>query len=254
MAHDDALQILRHFDFKVGAVPLPWVVMVAYDSCRVTLRDSVTSALRVEVLEGSPPKRIAPWVMREKMLNAKTDAEIIAFLNHVGGCAPSGESNFGACIRDIGHFHFAQNLITTMMLEPVGRWARLFTDSEDDALFYTVWNALSPINTSVELVDNQLAIAVNAATFLDVVFATIYIDKLRGVIYRRCKRRDCPRIFEVQSRHGQRYCQQYCAHLASMRRNREALRRAGKRRRRLVEQPELRAEHAPVTTKREGER
>jgi hypothetical protein len=49
---------------------------------------------------------------------------------------------------------------------------------------------------------------------------TIAFDLLRKVRFRKCARPDCHEVFEVKSKHRQRFCQQYCAHLESVRRQR----------------------------------
>ena len=52
--------------------------------------------------------------------------------------------------------------------------------------------------------------------------ATITFDHLRKVKSRICARPDCDAIFTVNSKHGKIYCDQSCAHLESVRRNRAA--------------------------------
>jgi hypothetical protein len=48
------------------------------------------------------------------------------------------------------------------------------------------------------------------------------IDLLRRLEFKTCARGDCEMPFEVTSNHERAYCSQYCAHLASVRRNRKA--------------------------------
>lgn len=52
--------------------------------------------------------------------------------------------------------------------------------------------------------------------------ATITIDLLRKVKFRKCKRHDCSEVFEIESRHRRMYCGQPCAHLESVRKQRRA--------------------------------
>lgn len=52
--------------------------------------------------------------------------------------------------------------------------------------------------------------------------ATITIDRLQKVKFRKCKRHDCVEIFELESRHKRLYCGQPCAHLESVRKQRRA--------------------------------
>jgi len=50
---------------------------------------------------------------------------------------------------------------------------------------------------------------------------TITIDLMRKVKFRICARPDCATPFPIESRHRRAYCCQYCAHLESVRRNRQ---------------------------------
>jgi hypothetical protein len=60
--------------------------------------------------------------------------------------------------------------------------------------------------------------------------ATITIDLLRKVKFRKCKRPDCSEVFELESRHKRLYCGQPCAHLESVRKQR---RKAAKQKNKL---------------------
>jgi len=55
---------------------------------------------------------------------------------------------------------------------------------------------------------------------LDAILATVYIDSLRGIETQVCALSDCEEIFEITSQHGKRYCSNYHAYLASVRRSR----------------------------------
>jgi hypothetical protein len=55
---------------------------------------------------------------------------------------------------------------------------------------------------------------------LEAILATVYVDGLNGVSYKLCGLNDCPRVFEVTSKHEREYCSQACAHKASVRRRR----------------------------------
>jgi hypothetical protein len=62
---------------------------------------------------------------------------------------------------------------------------------------------------------------------------TVTIDLLHGVKFKICARPDCRRPFPVRSKHRQKYCEQYCGHLESVRRNRKLTRvQVGNRKRR----------------------
>jgi len=55
----------------------------------------------------------------------------------------------------------------------------------------------------------------------DAFMHSITLDLLRGVKYRLCARPDCGVTFSIDSHHKRAYCQNYCAHLESLRRQRQ---------------------------------
>jgi hypothetical protein len=55
---------------------------------------------------------------------------------------------------------------------------------------------------------------------LEAIYTSITVDFLRGVHFRICARKDCGKPFAAE-RKGKRYCEQYCAHLVSVRRTRK---------------------------------
>jgi hypothetical protein len=66
----------------------------------------------------------------------------------------------------------------------------------------------------------KLIAEVITGTALDAILATIYIDNLRGVETEVCALVGCEQTFEVNSKHGKKYCCNYHAHLASVRKSR----------------------------------
>lgn len=59
--------------------------------------------------------------------------------------------------------------------------------------------------------------------------ATITIDLLRKVKFRKCKRADCSEVFKLESKHKRVYCSQPCAHLESVRKQRRVAARQKKK-------------------------
>jgi hypothetical protein len=49
---------------------------------------------------------------------------------------------------------------------------------------------------------------------------TVLVDVLRDVKFKQCARPDCAFVFALESNHRREYCDQYCAHLQSLRRKR----------------------------------
>lgn len=72
-------------------------------------------------------------------------------------------------------------------------------------------------------------LGVKASNCSHAIKVTITLDHLRSVRSRICARPDCDNIFTVESKHGKRYCNQYCAHLVSVRKNRAAAKKAKSR-------------------------
>ena len=59
------------------------------------------------------------------------------------------------------------------------------------------------------------------STCRDAIEATIIFDFVQGLKFRRCTLKDCAIPFKLKSGHKRKYCSQYHAHLASIRRNRK---------------------------------
>jgi hypothetical protein len=47
--------------------------------------------------------------------------------------------------------------------------------------------------------------------------ASVFLDRMDGFIWRRCRREDCRNIFELKSKRNKIYCSTECAHLKSVR-------------------------------------
>ena len=80
----------------------------------------------------------------------------------------------------------------------------------------------------------RLIAHVTAATALDAILATIYIDKLRGIETKVCALDGCDETFEVKSKHRQKYCSNYHAHFASVINNRKEKKNKAKKKGRLA--------------------
>lgn len=72
----------------------------------------------------------------------------------------------------------------------------------------------------------KLIAEVTAATALDAILATVYVDKLRGLDLQVCALKECNKTFERSTDHRKIYCSQTHAHLASVRRKRANEKRA----------------------------
>jgi hypothetical protein len=59
-------------------------------------------------------------------------------------------------------------------------------------------------------------------TTIEAVLATAYVDNLIGINYGLCALPDCPRLYEITSKHKRGFCSQACGHKASVRNRRTA--------------------------------
>jgi hypothetical protein len=62
-------------------------------------------------------------------------------------------------------------------------------------------------------------LTINVSCCLEALRLSVEIDMVRGVKFRQCARKDCCAPYTVETRHKRKYCTQYCAHLASVRRS-----------------------------------
>jgi hypothetical protein len=58
--------------------------------------------------------------------------------------------------------------------------------------------------------------------------ATVQFKLAQGSAFRTCARKDCRLPFEITSKHKRRFCSQYCAHLTSLRKRRQTMRKRAK--------------------------
>jgi hypothetical protein len=147
------------------------------------------------------------WIMRDEFLNLKHDTEALRrFLNKWGVV-----NGFQSAIGPVGN-RFQQSiqfqlphLIWKAQMEfrraLVGtrkRWLR-------SNLLY-----LTPTGTPPYL-------SVDAPNCSCAISATITIDRLSGVKFGICKRKDCRRLFEHTTKHTRFYCSWSCAHVVAIR-------------------------------------
>ena len=73
-------------------------------------------------------------------------------------------------------------------------------------------------NLPMELVFRQpMGAIVRCKDVEDALRATVFLDKLRGLPWKRCARKDCGKPFEVKGKRERLYCSPECAHLQSVR-------------------------------------
>ncbi|MGI4981301.1 MAG: hypothetical protein ACRYHB_13020 [Janthinobacterium lividum] len=169
-----------------------------------------------------------PWKMREEFLHLpESNDALLAFLNRWGNW------NFGAL--SVHSYRFSMREFERLESKP---WIECVSA-------FLVWRErkrlreamLAPPemwlsnNASLGFTASRQQfpyLGIKAGTCLRAIEITITLDHLRNVKSRICARPDCNNIFTVESNHGKTYCDQYCAHLVSVRRNRSAAKQAKK--------------------------
>lgn len=62
---------------------------------------------------------------------------------------------------------------------------------------------------------------ITTTTFLESMLLTLAIDRISDAKVGKCARPDCQVLFATTTGHDKKYCQRYCAHIESVRRDRE---------------------------------
>ena len=163
-----------------------------------------------------------PWLMREEFMHLPEDNDaLLAFLNRWGSWSVGALS--------VHSYRFSMADFTRLESRPWIECVSAFLVWRErkrlrDAMLATPKEWLSGSASLGFTASRQVFpyLGVKATTCLRAIEVTITLDHLRNVRSRICARPDCDNIFTVESKHGKMYCDQYCAHLVSVRRNRSA--------------------------------
>ena len=68
---------------------------------------------------------------------------------------------------------------------------------------------------------NSPRVVITTATLLDAVLLSILIDRVKKARVQKCARPDCGILFTSENEHAKKYCSRNCAHVESVRRDRE---------------------------------
>lgn len=168
---------------------------------------------------GLAERKIADaWEMRGEFLKLKPDpSAILDFLNSWGPWRSTDQ--------------FSQNYWRHARLNEIisshQRWIRALSSPPEQWFKFAGWShsisakaGFPPFWVSTE----------GCKTAID---TTITIDFLNGVRFAVCQRPDCngTKYFAITTEHSRKYCSQYCGHIESVRRGRQAKRQKAKRRR-----------------------
>lgn len=171
--------------------------------------------------QADPPtkaERIDPWILRDEFLRVQPNAsELVRFLNRWGVWTRQygvprpgllGKKNPG----DGPVFVFADSIWSD---QDAFRTALKSSDA-------TAWLSRFTLG-GFEARDAFPHFVQRVSNCRDAIAATITFDFLRGSKFRLCALKDCQVPFRLESDHKRRFCNQYHAHLASVRRNRKRI-------------------------------
>jgi hypothetical protein len=186
-------------------------------------------------LPGPPrtPRTFDGQTVRESFMAIKGEEDALRFLNECGSFTSlaDAESRHGwelrellACQSLFGQLttrppstwgHYAQTLISPGSYLHPGMLNDIQRSASHTVEFH--WKDLRPVHWHGA---THLAV-IKTTNVVATILATIEIDHLRGATFRLCARPDCPRSFEITSKHNRIYCSQECGHLVSVRNTRE---------------------------------
>jgi hypothetical protein len=163
-----------------------------------------------------------PWQMRDEFLRLKRDDEaLLDFVNKWGEwdsevLFPIGGQTIARKID-----HYCPRFILPDRVWKMQDFYRsaLRTPAEEWLTRFAMLGGLKKRSTFPYL-------AANSASCRTAIETTITIDLLKKVRFRACARPDCDNVFSLDSRHKRKYCQQYCGHLESVRKQRQATQKA----------------------------
>ncbi len=172
----------------------------------------------------SQPVYLDPWSVREDFLTLGTEADFLRFLNQVG--------RFSSPIYDhdweLADFTGWQEVFRELLRRSPRTWDQYLEELNMGTPRFNVLlirMVIAEINTvrfhlSFKWQGKVQVGIVKVNHAASAMLATILIDRLRGATFRFCARHDCRKAFEIISKHKRKYCDQYCAHLESLRRMR----------------------------------
>jgi hypothetical protein len=173
-----------------------------------------------------------PWKVRADFLGIGSDQEILDFLNQVGRFTPSMRMGWRVTGHwDVDDFRCWQRMFREFMKRSPDRWDQIverLAVPGVSRLMKRVLKASCTFAIRFRWKGEQhsewrgaphLAV-IESGDAVTAMLATIYLDHLHGTKFGFCARPDCGKAFEITSRHKRKFCDQYCAHLQSLRRMR----------------------------------
>ena len=166
------------------------------------------------------------WLLREKLLDSRTDADLVEFLNE---CCYACVNN-DLIMRPLKLEHLSPSLAKylhelkdlLMKWMPLGprSWHKLEGRFSKSLLEYVCLGTGRHHSLTAAFGwsrDGAPTVTVFAHDEIEAIILTVHIDHLRRVRFKSCARPDCRKPFRLTSRHRRLYCGPYCGHLVAVR-------------------------------------
>lgn len=189
------------------------------------LPESLSQLLLAFPSEEMDVRELNPWTMRDEFLRLEeTNAALLSFLSRWGWWERSGAFSYIEDEHSVGKLGEPYPIAVLPFLV----WKRR-KELRDGMLGKPdAWLANNAALGFTQRRSKYPYLGMTDTTCVNAIETTITLDHMRKTKWRICKRPDCGNIFAVESEHGKVYCEQYCAHLVSVRRNRAAAKRTKK--------------------------
>jgi hypothetical protein len=158
------------------------------------------------------------WKVRDEFLNLRTEEGFLSFLNRTGRFT----ARFGKGTWSYTDFLQWQRTFREFLNVRPPRWGAWLSSLPNHRdLFMNAVRQHVDFRIQFHWRSRQHAAIILAEDSLTAILASIYVDHMRGARYSFCSRPDCRKPYEVVTKHKRKYCNQYCAHLESVRRMRK---------------------------------
>ena len=184
----------------------------------LAVNESLAELLVAFPSSNAATREMDAWKMRDEFLRLdESNDALLNFLNRWGSWDQSGSlyavEPTGTALRPIG-------TPVPIAILPCLVWERRQELREGMLSKPDLWLSNNAMLGAMQSRATYPYLTITDSTCAKAIETTITLDHLRKTIWRKCARPDCETVFVVESAHGKVYCEQYCGHLESLRRNR----------------------------------
>ena len=163
-------------------------------------------------------RKINPWDLRREFLTLRRKAaDLLGFLNKWGQWS---EHTRPSRLFRTRSWQSKGKEYDLAFVPPDAIWADQDTFTQALRSTPADWFARMPVANLLPS-ETFLHYVCEVSTCREAIRTTITVDFLRRTKFRPCALKGCSVPFALESRHRRKYCNQYHAHLASVRRNRK---------------------------------